>query len=319
MVLAEAAVPGALAAIAELQVGIVRVRAAADGALVVIAPLLLLLADGLFEVHRLGVMAIFLLPDKGVNSGPDEHQEVQQRHHRQNGAQPAAGQQGLDDADDEHRNIQPGQPLDLHRDEEEQQQPGVREQEGEGQEHGQVHILRAAHGIARAGDGGGHDGDDGRQQDAAPVIEVEAGGAPLALQGGADPVVEVQTDGQPEGTAAGGDEDEGDDAPYLAPKDLAAVQIQESQGVGVGAHGQQHQNVHRHVADDDPAHQVRDAKAGVPGAEAVHRVIDLFQGEIPPIRFKWVYCNPLQGKSHYLFLNISPPCRFVKHIGQRTH
>ena len=62
MVLAEAAVPGALAAIAELQVGIVRVRAAADGALVVIAPLLLLLADGLFEVHRLGVMAIFLLP-----------------------------------------------------------------------------------------------------------------------------------------------------------------------------------------------------------------------------------------------------------------
>ena len=77
MILAEAAVPGALAAIAELQVGIVRVRAAADGALVVIAPLLLLLADGLFEVHRLGVMAIFLPPGKGVNSGPDEHQEVQ--------------------------------------------------------------------------------------------------------------------------------------------------------------------------------------------------------------------------------------------------
>lgn len=49
MILAEAAVPGALAAIAELQVGIVRVRAAADGALVVIAPLLLLLADGLLK------------------------------------------------------------------------------------------------------------------------------------------------------------------------------------------------------------------------------------------------------------------------------
>ena len=126
MILAEAAVPGALAAIAELQVGIVRVRAAADGALVVIAPLLLLLADGLFEVHRLGVMAIFLPPGKGVNSGPDEHQEVQQRHHRQNGPQPAADQQGLDDADDEHRDIQPRQPFDLHGDEVEQQQLGIR-------------------------------------------------------------------------------------------------------------------------------------------------------------------------------------------------
>ena len=122
VILAEAVVAHAARAVAKLQLRMIHIRAAADGALVVIAPLLLLLADGLFEVHRLGVMAIFLPPGKGVNSGPDEHQEVQQRHHRQNGPQPVADQQGLDDADDEHRDIQPRQPLDLHRDEEEQQQ-----------------------------------------------------------------------------------------------------------------------------------------------------------------------------------------------------
>ena len=37
MILAEAVIPGALAAIAELQIRIVRVRAAADGALVMLS------------------------------------------------------------------------------------------------------------------------------------------------------------------------------------------------------------------------------------------------------------------------------------------
>ena len=126
VVLAEAAVADAFAAIAELQVGIVRVRAAADGAFVVIALLLLLLPHGLFEVYRLGRVPVFPALDKRVNSGPDEHQEVQQRHHRQDGSQPAACQQGLHNANDEHRDIQPRQPFDLHGDEVEQQQLGIR-------------------------------------------------------------------------------------------------------------------------------------------------------------------------------------------------
>lgn len=59
VVLAEAAVADAFAAIAELQVGIVRVRAAADGAFVVIALLLLLLPHGLLKFTVWGACRYF--------------------------------------------------------------------------------------------------------------------------------------------------------------------------------------------------------------------------------------------------------------------
>ena len=52
MILTEAVIAHALAAIPELQIRIVRIRAAAHGTLVVIPLLLLLLMDGLLEVHR---------------------------------------------------------------------------------------------------------------------------------------------------------------------------------------------------------------------------------------------------------------------------
>ena len=51
MILTEAVIAHALAAIPELQIRIVRIRAAAHGTLVVIPLLLLLLMDGLLEVH----------------------------------------------------------------------------------------------------------------------------------------------------------------------------------------------------------------------------------------------------------------------------
>ena len=55
VILAEAVIPGALAAIAELEVGVVRIRPAADGALVVVRHLLCLLRPllGLPELHGL--------------------------------------------------------------------------------------------------------------------------------------------------------------------------------------------------------------------------------------------------------------------------
>ena len=60
MILTEAVIPHALAAVSELQIGIVCVRAAADGALVVIAHVLLplLLVDGLAELRGLTRVAV---------------------------------------------------------------------------------------------------------------------------------------------------------------------------------------------------------------------------------------------------------------------
>ena len=86
VILTEAVISGALAAIAELQVGIVGIRAAADGALVVIALLLglfLLLLGRTLELHRLGPVAVGGAASHVVDLRPDEHGEVQQRDDRQ--------------------------------------------------------------------------------------------------------------------------------------------------------------------------------------------------------------------------------------------
>ena len=62
VILAEAVIARALAAIAELEFGVIRVRAAADGALVVVALLLLLLLLRLFLQYLLQLLAQPLLP-----------------------------------------------------------------------------------------------------------------------------------------------------------------------------------------------------------------------------------------------------------------
>ena len=58
VILAEAVIPGALAAIAELEVGVVRVRPPAHGAFVGVAPLLLLLLPAAISRAWLIVKAI---------------------------------------------------------------------------------------------------------------------------------------------------------------------------------------------------------------------------------------------------------------------
>ena len=58
VILTEAVVARALAAIAELQIGVVGVGAAAHGALVVIAPFLLLLLYRLLELHGPGAVLL---------------------------------------------------------------------------------------------------------------------------------------------------------------------------------------------------------------------------------------------------------------------
>ena len=191
---------------------------------------------------------------------------------------------GADDVKGEQRAVQIRQPLHLHRQEEHEQHRGVREQHGKGEEHGQVHIGGARHGYeVVAGNDAGQYRTQHRQQHTAEVVEIELGGTPLPLQRGADPVIEVQADEQPEGGARAGIEDECHDAPDLAVEQTVQVERQKIQRSGVGGRCQHGQDVHHHVADDDDAHQIGDTEAGVGGAETLHPVIELFQGEFPPV------------------------------------
>ena len=90
VVLAEAVIPRTAGAIPELEVGIVRIRPSADAALVVIAlfpGLFCLLLGGVLELNGLvGIAVSGIAPMAGHcigNFRPEEDEEVQQCHHRQ--------------------------------------------------------------------------------------------------------------------------------------------------------------------------------------------------------------------------------------------
>ena len=99
VILAEAVIPGALAAIAELEVGVVCIRPAADGTLVVVRRLLCLLRPllGLPELHSLTGCLVLRPLAEVVDLRPDEHREVQQRHHRQHHVGPVMRADAPDD------------------------------------------------------------------------------------------------------------------------------------------------------------------------------------------------------------------------------
>ena len=80
MILTEAVVPGALAAIAELQIRIVCVRATADSAFMVVGRILLLLLRLVYrppEIHGPRRVAVLSPPAHIVNIGRGKQGEVQ--------------------------------------------------------------------------------------------------------------------------------------------------------------------------------------------------------------------------------------------------
>ena len=246
--------------------------------------LLLLLLSRPLELHRLGTVAVGGAVGHVMYLRPDEHGKVQQSDHRQQRATPVARQQAAHHVNGEQRRVQIGQPFHLDGDNEEQQHLRIREQERKGEEHGQVHVGGARHADeAVAGDKAGQNGADHRQEHTAEIVEIELGGAPLLLQCGADPVVKVQADDEHQRGAGAGIEDECHDAPDLAVEQTVQVELEKVQRGGIGVHCQHGQDIHRRVADDDDAHQIGNTKAGVGGAEALHPVIELFQGERPPV------------------------------------
>ena len=107
---AVAVIAVALGAVPELHVRVIRVRNTADCALMEIAPALLDLLLGLFEVDGLGVG-----PIDGPLSGPADHRHqivpeedkvVQQGHQGQDRRDPLAGEDAEENVKGEHRSIQ---------------------------------------------------------------------------------------------------------------------------------------------------------------------------------------------------------------------
>ena len=136
VVLAEAMVAGAFAAITEIQIGVVRIGTATDGALVDIAFFLFLFFDRFFEVDRLGAMLIAMTFYPVMQLGIDEYGKVQQGDDGLKHIVPCAADSVGEDIKADHGYIQNRQPFHLDGNNEEQQNLCVGEQAGKGQKHG---------------------------------------------------------------------------------------------------------------------------------------------------------------------------------------
>ena len=115
----------------------------ADGALVHIPPGLPGLLLGGLEVDGL---AGGLVPDpEGAKAqplpdgGPEEEKVVEKGRRGQEDERPGARQGVLYDGQGEPGHVQPGQPLGLHRQEEEEEELGVGPEGGEGEEEAHIH------------------------------------------------------------------------------------------------------------------------------------------------------------------------------------
>ena len=217
-------------------------------------------------------------PEDPGGAGGEEEQEVEQGHDGDDHAHPIEAQQAGEDGEGEEGQVDPGQPLGLHRDDEEEEEAQVGVQGGEGEEEGHVEVGDVHHriGVIRAVDEGEDQAhhDIGRHADA--VVEGEFRGAPFPLQHVADHIVHVEEQGQPDRSVpCGRDEDETDQPPDLPLQDTGG---DEGQHGGAGIAGEHIQQIDHDVPDDHILHQVGDAQTGVLVAEPVEPSVDGAQG-----------------------------------------
>ena len=289
VVLAEAVVSRALGAVAELQIGEVRVRPPAHAALVPVAllgGLFLLLLDSGFELDGLvgAAVAVHLTPAPQSlgHVAPEEYQEVQKGDDRQQRADEIQPQQGGDDVHGEQGRIGQSQPLDLEGDEKEQQYLSVRIEGGKGQEHGHADVIGAVNGGGGGAEGIVADdaGEDG-QHHAGEVIEIELRRAPLPLQEISNKIGEIQREDEGERIEGIRHENKAHQTPQLQVQHFTPVEAKEGEEGVVGQPQQQKDN---DVARHDVAHQVRDAEIGMAERKAIHGVIEFFQSK--PSKFQ---------------------------------
>ena len=269
VILAEAVVSRAARAVTELQLRIIRIRAAADRALVVIELLRLLVADAprlAPEIDRVFCRPVpaYHVPELSAA----EDQEVQHGDDRQQLVREGIG----DDAVGKKSRVQPGQIFDLERDDKKQQHLQVGKEHREGKEHRQVHVgRRQVH--VDAEDQVHEDAAEHRQDCAGEEIDRELAGTPVLLQRGADPVIEINRD-EAEPAHILRNEEESHQAPDLTVQHALGrkAEIADQERVD------QAQQPIGGAADGDVAHQIGNPEAGVLITKAFHVAHRVFHG-----------------------------------------
>ena len=276
MILAEAVIPRAARAVAELQLRMVRIGAAAHGAFVAVRGALLLAADALrlaLEVHGLAD-----LPGPPEVYGAEEHipaeeQIVERRHDRQKIEREAE----REDLIDKVRRVRHGEPLDLDRDDVHEQHPLVGIVRCEREEHRKIDELRAdAH--RDAAEQIDEKGVQDREHHTGEEVHVELGLSPLALHRGADEVIEIEEQ-QPPDAAGVRDEHEGHQPPDLPAQDHLRIEREKIAHRAGAVH--QRQQPDDGVADDEIAHEIFHAETRMADAVALDPTHECFQIKTP--------------------------------------
>ncbi|MPM21232.1 hypothetical protein SDC9_67676 [bioreactor metagenome] len=281
VVLAEAVVARAAGAVSELEVGILRVRPAADRALVVIALLpglfFLLLGGGLELDGAVGIRMGGVAPMAGNHTGdfrPEEDEKVQHRHHRQQRAQQVQLKGCGQNIHGKQRRIQPGQPLYLHGDDKKQQYLKVRIQNGKGEEHGQIDVESAVNNTRAAGKIHDQARQNG-QHHARKIVQRKLGRAPFPLQKISDPIVKIKGQNQKENViSVDGQENKGYEPPDFPVKHMVRGKGEKGDG---GAAAEPEQQKRNHIARHNIFHQIGNAEPGVVIGEPIHGAVELFQ------------------------------------------
>ena len=274
VLLAIAVIAVALGAVAEDHVGVVGVGLAADGALVDIALLGVGVLGSSLEVDGLlGMLvleAALAVADGLSKIAPEEDEEVEDGHDREEGADDIPAQQSGNDLPGEESSVDPGQPLDLDGEDEEQKDLHVRVEGGKGEEEGHVDVVHG--GIA------GDEAKDDVEHYADQVKHIEPGRSPFPLQKRADPVVEIGRDEGGEETGGLGEEDEGKDPPDLSPKNGPTAEVEDG-GKGDPVEGKGVNEGNGHIGNGDIKHEIGDPKPGMLPAELIDPLVDGAQGE----------------------------------------
>ena len=271
MILTEAVIPRTLGAIAELKLGMVNIRAAADGALMRIEISLLLTLDALRLAAEIDGVAAGALRQSGEQVAAAEDEEVYRGDDGQEIRREARGENAVD----EKRRVDIRKVFYLDGDDVEKQHLHVREQHSDGEEHGEIDILRSeVEALPRDeidGEAVYHGQDNAREK-----VDIELRRAPAALQRAADEIIKVK-DEKGQYARAGRVEGEGHKPPYLPVQNIRRIEGQIAE----------QRRVHRaddpehHICNGDVFDKVGDAEIGVLRAEALNTAAWIFHHVSP--------------------------------------
>ena len=268
----------AFGTVAEFQLRVVSVRAAADLALVAVASLrlrLLLLPDGGLELNGLSGPLTALDPQNALDILPEEDHKVQNCHHSGQSTGVGTVPHGPSDVPRHQSDVRPCQPLGLQRDHPIKPDLRVGIHHCEGQEHRQVDVIGVGQAPAviprsqREDHRGQH-----AEQHTAEIVQSKLGGAPLPLQRPAHEVAERQHDEQRYGAIGKGQQYKGHQPPHLAMKHMVEVKFQKAQG---RCPGEQRQDVRHRIGDNNVEHQVRYAETRMAVRKPVDPLVQFLQ------------------------------------------